>query len=261
MEVFKPCLSTIGPGSRPGIFHHFHHDWITEIAHAQSGILPAEYYAMAEQQAAGFGPDVLTLQAPPTEPPDPSGTTATLAQPRARLTAQTDAEFYRRKKSAIVVRHVSDDRIVAMLEIVSPGNKSARNPFRAFLDKALELLEHKIHLLIIDLFPPTKRDPKGIHAAIWQEVTDDSPFDPPPDKPLTLVSYESSLVVKAYVEPVAVGDILPDMPLILESDGAVYLPLEHVSNGMGGRAGAVAGGAGRAVVSHAVFSPTQFTKD
>ena len=46
-----------------GIFHHFHHDWITEIARALNhGILPADYYALAEQFAAGFGPDVLTLQ-------------------------------------------------------------------------------------------------------------------------------------------------------------------------------------------------------
>jgi hypothetical protein len=48
-----------------GILHHFHHDWITEIARALNrGILPAEYYALAEQFAAGFGPDVLTPQAP-----------------------------------------------------------------------------------------------------------------------------------------------------------------------------------------------------
>ena len=47
-----------------------------------------------------------------------------------------------------------------------------------------------------------------------------------PDKPLTLASYESALVVKAYVETVAVGDALPAMPLVLEPDGAVELPLE-----------------------------------
>src|SRR5216683_1992198 len=46
-----------------GIFHHFHHGWIEEIARALNlGILPADYYALAEQHAAGFGPDVLTLQ-------------------------------------------------------------------------------------------------------------------------------------------------------------------------------------------------------
>ena len=48
-----------------GIFHAFHHDWITEIARAlNGGLLSPEYYALAEQPAAGFGPDVFTFQAP-----------------------------------------------------------------------------------------------------------------------------------------------------------------------------------------------------
>jgi hypothetical protein len=207
-----------------GIFHHFHHGWIEEIARALNrDLLPDDYYAMAEQQAAGFGPDVLTLQA---RPPNPGGATATLMEPQAKITAQTDAEFYRRKKSSVVVRHVSDDQVVAMAEIVSPGNKGGRAAFRAFLDKACGLLENKIHLLIVDVLPPSKRDPEGIHAAIWRELDDKSDFHPPADKPLTLVAYEAGAVVKAFVEPVAVGDTLPAMPLILEPGGAVQVPLE-----------------------------------
>src|SRR5207245_700876 len=133
-------------------------------------------------------------------------------RPQTRFTAETDAEFYRRKKSSIAVHHVSGDRIVAMVEIVSPGNKSSRNGFRAFVDKACELLEHRIHLLLVDPFPPGRRDPNGIHAAIWEEVQDD-PFPLPADKPLTLVAYECDLTTRAYIEPVAVGDVLPAMPL------------------------------------------------
>ena len=46
-----------------GIFHHFHHGWIEELQRAlNGGVLPADYYALAEQFAGGFGPDVLTLQ-------------------------------------------------------------------------------------------------------------------------------------------------------------------------------------------------------
>ena len=217
-----------------GIFHHFHHDWITEISRALNDrVLPDDYYAMAEQQAAGFGPDVVTLQSrePAADAPRygnrGSAPAATLIRPQARFTAQTEAEFYRRKKSAIAVRHVSDDRLVAMLEIISPGNKAARTAFRAFIDKACDLLENKIHLLIIDLFPPGRRDPQGIHAAIWQELVDEAEFTPPPDKPLTLAAYESAAVITAFVESVAVGDPLPAMPLILEPDAAVAVPLEE----------------------------------
>jgi hypothetical protein len=208
-----------------GIFHDFHHEWISTIRRAlNSGILPSEYYALAEQQAAGFGPDVLTLQADGSS--DGGGTATTLqAQPKTRFVFESDAEFYRRKKSSVVIRHVSGDRIVAIVEIISPGNKASR-AFRALVNKACELLEHRIHLLIIDLFPPTKRDPNGIHAAIWDEVTDE-PFELPAEQPLTLVAYDSGLTTKAYVEPVAVGDTLPEMPLFLEPNGFVEVPLEQ----------------------------------
>jgi hypothetical protein len=114
---------------------------------------------------------------------------------------------------------------VAMVEIVSPGNKSSRGSFKAFLNKACELLEKRIHLLIVDPFPPGPRDPSGVHAAIWEEVEDAS-FQLPPDKPLTLVAYECELVTRAFIEPIAVGDLLPEMPLFLELNGCVKVPLE-----------------------------------
>jgi hypothetical protein len=178
-----------------GIFHAFHHRWISAVSDVlNTGVLPKDYYALPEQVPAGFGPDVLTLQD-------------------------------QRRASAVAVHDVSGDRIVAMIEIVSPGNKATRHAFQAFVNKACELLEHRIHLLIVDPFPPGSRDPNGVHAAIWQEVQDDA-FQLPADKPLTLVAYESDLTTRAYVEPIAVGDRLPDMPLFLESNGYVNVPLE-----------------------------------
>ena len=217
-----------------GIFHAFHHRWISALSDAlNGGKLPEGYYALPEQVAAGFGPDVLTLQGPPSdEAPSAVGardtTTSTMLQtrPRARFTAEAEADFYRRKKSSIVVRHVSGDRIVAMIEIVSPGNKSTRHAFQALVDKASELLEYRIHLLIVDPFPPGPRDPNGVHAAIWEQIQDD-PFKPPEDQPLTLVAYECDFTTRAYIETVAIGQALPDMPLFLEPNGCVMAPLEE----------------------------------
>jgi hypothetical protein len=215
-----------------GIFHAFHHGWIYEIANSlNQGLLPSDYYALPEQIAAGLGPDVLALQENCTEVGDgiDSGGAATAtalsARPKTRFTAEADAEFYRRKKKAVAVRHISGDRIVAFVEIVSPGNKSSRQTFQAFVDKAWSLLERRIHLLIIDPFPPGSRDPNGIHAAIWQEMGGDE-FRLPDDKSLTLVAYECDIVTRAYIEPIAVGDTLPDMSLFLEPNGCVNVPLE-----------------------------------
>jgi hypothetical protein len=96
---------------------------------------------------------------------------------------------------------------------------------RLVYSKASELLEARIHLLMVDPFPPGPSDPNGIHAAIWEQVEDDS-FELPGDKRLTLVAYECGLTTRAYIEPFAVGDLLADMPLFLEPDGCVKVPLE-----------------------------------
>src|SRR5262249_21167695 len=125
----------------------------------------------------------------------------------------------------IAIHHISDDQVVALIEIVSPGNKASRHALRAFVEKSVEFLEAGIHLLVLDLFPPGPRDPQGIHGAIWSEIIDDN-FRLPPDKPLTLVSYSAGYVKRAFIEPVAVGDELPPMPLFLEAEGYVLAPLE-----------------------------------
>src|SRR5262249_28348683 len=109
-----------------GIFHAFHHRWISAISDAlNTGLLPRDYYALPEQIAAGLGPDVLALQeqrSAETESGGGGSATALDARPQTRFMVESEAEFYRRKKSCIAVRHISGDRVVAIVEIVSPGN-------------------------------------------------------------------------------------------------------------------------------------------
>jgi hypothetical protein len=133
--------------------------------------------------------------------------------------------FYRRKQNAIAVRHISGDRLVAMIEVVSPGNKASHNPLRAFVEKVAELIENRIHLLILDVLPPGRGDPQGVHGEIWGEIAGQE-YTGPADKPLTLAAYESGLSVRAYVVRLAVGESLTDMPLFLEPEKAVQVPLE-----------------------------------
>ena len=111
------------------------------------------------------------------------------------------------------------------MEIVSPGNKSSQHALQSFVEKAREFLEGGIHLLVLDLFPPTPRDPQGIHGAIWATLDPDN-FRLPADEPLTLVAYEAAPVKRAFIEPTAVGQALPNMPLFLEVGGHVEVPLE-----------------------------------
>ena len=91
-----------------------------------------------------------------------------------------------------------------MIELVSPGNKNSKHAIRSFVDKTLDFLHQGVNILIIDLFPPSRRDPQGIHKVIWDELQDEA-FELPADKPLTMVAYSAAIPIKAYVEPVAVG--------------------------------------------------------
>ena len=130
------------------------------------------------------------------------------------------------KRRTLVIRHSSGDRIVALLELVSPGNKSAQFALRSFVDKAAEALFRGYHLLIVDLFPPSSRDPQGIHGAIWAEFSTE-PFVLPPGEPLTLAAYSAGPVKRAYIEPTAVGRELIEMPLFLEPEIYINVPLEE----------------------------------
>ncbi len=57
-----------------GTFHDFHLAWIAAIRDAlNNGILPPDYYAMAEQIAGPLGPDVLTLQSDGSDGADTAG--------------------------------------------------------------------------------------------------------------------------------------------------------------------------------------------
>src|SRR5262249_3551711 len=159
---------------------------------------------------------------------EPSGSGAGLAvdtaPPRTRLVRHAEERVYVRKADRIAVRH-RHGQIVAVVEVVSPGNKASTSALRTFVEKSSDLIMQEVHLLVIDLFPPSKRDPQGIHKAIWDQIKEED-FELPADKPLTLASYERAPPPVGSVEPIAVGDVLPDMPLFLKPGFYVPAPLE-----------------------------------
>ncbi len=215
-----------------GTFHHFHATWIPLISSALNrGILPAGYYAMAEQIAGGFEPDVLTLQAienvdDDLETDEQGGTAIAVRPPKVSIQAKLEQSLYAHKANRIVIRHRSRDRVVALVEIVSAGNKSNQRDFEAFVEKAASAIYDGIHLSIVDLHPPTSRDPQGIHGAIWSDLGDNT-YKAPPNKPLTLAAYVGKPDFSAFVEPLAVGDVLPPLPVFLSPYRYVEVPLEE----------------------------------
>jgi hypothetical protein len=182
-----------------GLFHAFHYQWIAALSTAlNTGALPADFFALPAQRTIGPG-------APGSD-------------------EQSDVQAYAGKANRITVRHRHGD-VVAVIEIISPGNKASRSELRAFVEKSSELIRQGIHLLVVDVFPPGPRDPHGICKAIWDEILEEE-LDLPADRPLTMASFEAGPERVAYLEAVAVGDILPDQPLFLRPGIYVPAPLE-----------------------------------
>ncbi len=207
------------------LFHDFHQTWTIAIRNAlNGGLLPRGYSALVEQHTGGLVPDVLALQRRARPAETMGGAVVTTTPPKTRHVLRAQQEIAAARGNRVTIRHPLG-RVVCVIEIVSPGNKSSRAALRSFVDKAVDFLRQGIHLLIIDLFPPSVRDPQGIHKAIWDEI-EEQPFELPPDKPLTLASYVAGVPKTAYVETVGVGDVLPDMAAYLDPDSWVPVPLE-----------------------------------
>lgn len=208
----------------PGDFHHFHQGWVVNLTNAlNSGLLPPEYMAMTEQATGRPIPHVVTLHTRPPEG-DLGGIAVATAPPTARVVAKFEKINYARRADRVVIRH-GRGKVVAIIEIVSPGNKDSRNALRTFVEKAADILNQGVHLLVVDLFPPTARDPHEIHKAIWDEFGDE-PFEAPPGKPLTIAAYIGGDIPTAYVESVGVGDPLPALPIFLSETRYIPAPLE-----------------------------------
>src|SRR5262245_29047364 len=100
---------------QPGIFHHFHHDWISETSRAVNRSLHGtDYYALAEQVAGSFGPDVLTLKRPlkgPTAARKPVAAVRPSVllrkKPKMRFHIKDEKKWYAATKKAVTIRHVS----------------------------------------------------------------------------------------------------------------------------------------------------------
>jgi hypothetical protein len=211
-----------------GLFHHFHQHWTILIGQELNrGRLPKGLSALVEQRAGAREADILTIEGRGRVPKsygEGGASTLTEDRPKSSMTFRSENQHYAGRANRIVVRHHLG-QIVAVIEVVSPGNKDSRGAIREFVDKAVEFLRAGVHLSIVDPFPPTARDPAGIHKLIWDEITDE-PFKFPGGKDRLTIAYEAGADFMAFVEPVGVGDVLPNLPVFVAEGEHVPAPLE-----------------------------------
>lgn len=211
-----------------GTFHDFHNRWITHLTEAlNEGILPPGLYAQSEVVLKGMQPDITTFavdRGPPAGTSNRGTATMTPPQTKVYLRAEPNA-VYRMRRRTVVIRNSNRHQVVALIEIVSPANKDRVESVQAFIEKVYDAISVGIHVLLIDLFPPSRSNPSGLHPKIWKEI-DPLRQEASLDRPLCLASYEALDLPEAFIEPIAVGDVLPEMPLFYDAGLYVQVPLE-----------------------------------
>src|SRR5262249_16845167 len=132
-----------------GLFHDFHQSWSIRIKDAlNAGRLPKGMSALVEQRSGPREGDILTIER--RTPPQRSGTgegggVLTQERPTTTIVRRTTKAIFAARANRIVVRHHLG-RIVAVIEILSPGNKDSRSAVRDFVVKAVDFLRQGIHL-------------------------------------------------------------------------------------------------------------------
>ena len=200
-----------------GIFHDFHHTWISDLSDAVNKLLSADFYALItrpERQRIADDPFVVSTSAQENE-----------FIPGHECCNDEEAELYAAKADTIVIHRVSDHKSLARIEIVSPGIKFNQREFNIFAERTIESIETGVHLLLIDLFPPTLFAPQGLYAAI-RKMRKEEDAETRKVKPLNLISYKNGTIPTAIVEPTAVNTPFVDMPIFLNEDQYIPIPLE-----------------------------------
>ena len=125
-----------------------------------------------------------------------------------------------------VIRQRKTHQLVAAIEIIRPQNLQSAKAVRAMTSRILKYLQSGIHLLLIDVFPPTEPKQVGFHAGVWKKLGHPPETTAAGQSP-QVVSYLIGDTVEAFLHPLVFGVSLGEMPLFLTPTQVVNLPLEE----------------------------------
>ena len=195
------------------------------VEQLNSGVLPPGFRARPTESIVGIEPDVLLLQMADVEP--------TSLQPSPALsTATTQTILPIADDTPVIGIYSSYDgnRLVSIIELLSPRNKDRPKAIRSFVEKIVFLLQDGVHVTVIDVLSvPTM----PVRAALLPRLGIESENDV---SGLWISSFAALPVlepvpqvdVKEWGYQAVVGEPLPDVPLFLYGDDRwVWLDLEQ----------------------------------
>jgi hypothetical protein len=193
------------------------------------GTLPANYRALPRSH---IGPnieiDVATLRVAEEEQQAGNGlATAVWAPPQTRLVAAVD--FTDRDAIEVRIQETTRRRLVAAVELVSPGNKDRPSVRHDFLVKCASYLQERVSIVVIDVVTERRAN---LHRELMESLDLPEDLIEAVNSPLYAVSYRLRLredkrhQLELWPHELTVGAALPTVPLWIAEDRAVPLELE-----------------------------------
>ncbi|MGP0065482.1 MAG: DUF4058 family protein [Isosphaeraceae bacterium] len=210
----------------------FHTQWAGSLAAQLNATLPRRFFAEAHvhlgNQVEADVAEFEGLDESEQMPDDDTGGGVAVevwAPPIA--TATMPAEF----PDDIEVRvrdEFLDTRVVAVVELVSPGNKDRPEKRLAFADKSAAYLQRGIGLITLDIV--TSRQ-FNLHNELVSRLGLDSRFTMPEEDYIYAVAYRpirrgNANLIDIWQNALSVGEQLPILPLSLKGFRPVPLELE-----------------------------------
>lgn len=227
LDHFHPPLST------ERRWESFHSSWATRIADSLTEHwLPPNYIA---EEHVHIGPmieiDVATFERETLAPSDDSGRAVALKTPKIWTPPAPEIILPAVFPETFEVRILSTDtgpKLVAAIELVSPGNKDQEAERRGFAVKCASYLYQGISLIIVDIVT-TRRT--NLHNEITRVMAADEAATFAADCGLYAVAYrplrrDAKDVFDIWRSQLALGKRLPELPLGLGADLVIPVDFE-----------------------------------
>ncbi|MFO0970315.1 MAG: DUF4058 family protein [Gemmataceae bacterium] len=189
---------------------------ITAMKAALKRRLPPGYTVWSDVYIWLHEPDALTRMGRPdvfvASRGNGGAATATLTAPASSILPA----IRREGNKFLKIKEVATDRIISVIELLSPANKEGDDR-EVYLAKRNEYLATGTNLVEIDLLRHGERMPMG------------DPTPPPAD--YYVLVCRAAEFPRMGIWPIGVRDVLPDVPIPLKpEDGFVSLPLQECFN-------------------------------
>jgi hypothetical protein len=210
----------------------FHSSWATKLADALTELLPPDYIA---EEHVHLGPsveiDVGTFeQESASQANEGQGRVAT-ANPKTWTVPPADGTLPAIFPDTFEIRVLSTDtgpKLVAAIELISPGNKDRPAERRAFVTKCASYLYQGISVIIVDIVINRRAN---LHNEILRLMEAVDTLALPQESSLYAVAYRplrrgSGDAIDVWRRPLELGQPLPTLPLGLRADLVIPVDFE-----------------------------------